>query len=384
MVHHNAFEKGTGFFDGSLGIESGRPNDKGGPSRYFKIIKDETQTIEGKPMVNLICDDVLNALAKFQDNVYTGIFSDPPYGLSFNNHKWDYDLPSIKVFQELLRVTRPGGYMLMFGSPRTVHRLTVNIEDAGWEIRTTLIWLYGSGFPKGLNIGKKLPEFNGYNTQLKPAFEPIILAQKPLDGNFVLNAEKWGCGGLNVDETRIGTEERTFNSTTRTTETCSYDRPTGGGMLTPGGTYTGATYVGRYPSNVIIDENIAEELPIRYYYVPKTSTSERKAGCHATVNKHPTLKPIKLCSYLATLIRQPEENQLLVPYCGAGSEIIGAALAGWSHITGIDSRDDYLLMAQERIDHWTQKPTVASPLDTPQSCPVATEAMDEGMPVTPS
>src|SRR4030095_6877869 len=133
-------------------------------------------------------------------------FCAPPYGLSdgptkylgdggrggFMGKTWDHGVPGVPFWEAALRVAKPGAYLLAFGGPRTFHRLTCAIEDAGWEIRDCLNWLHGQGFPKG-------------HSQLKPAWEPIIMARKPLVGTVSQNVLAWGTGGINVDACRIGT-----------------------------------------------------------------------------------------------------------------------------------------------------------------------------------
>ncbi len=109
------------------------------------------------------CEDVLKTLP---DNSVDAIVTDHPYGLSFMNHKWDYDVPTVEQWQECLRVLKPGGHLLAFGGSRTYHRLVVNAEDAGFEIRDQILWIYGSGFPKSHNLDG---DFDGWGTALKPA-----------------------------------------------------------------------------------------------------------------------------------------------------------------------------------------------------------------------
>ena len=104
------------------------------------------------PKSTIYNGDCLEVLKEIKDETYTGIVSDPPYGLSFMGKKWDYNVPSIEVFSELLRVTKKGGFILCFGGSRTFHRMACNLEDAGWLLRDTIMWVYGSGFPKSLNI----------------------------------------------------------------------------------------------------------------------------------------------------------------------------------------------------------------------------------------
>ena len=201
----------------------------------------------------LINNDNIQALKEIEDNSIDSVVTDPPYGLSFMGKKWDYDVPSKELWLEVFRVLKPGGHLLSFGGSRTYHRLAVGIEDAGFEIRDQIMWVYGSGFPKSLNIGKAVdklqgnervvvgnrkehdirgnalmeatvPEYKkeisqieinitkgnskweGWGTALKPAHEPIVLARKPLSENTVAkNVLKWGTGGINIDGCRVGT-----------------------------------------------------------------------------------------------------------------------------------------------------------------------------------
>jgi site-specific DNA-methyltransferase (adenine-specific) len=147
------------------------------------------------------CEDVLRGM---EDNSVDSIVTDPPYGLSFMGHKWDYQVPNVEQWAECLRVLKPGGHLLAFGGSRTYHRLVVNIEDAGFEIRDQLMWIYGSGFPKSKNL---TGEHAGKGTGLKPAHEPIVMARKPLLGTVEANVVEFGTGAINIDLCRVATEE---------------------------------------------------------------------------------------------------------------------------------------------------------------------------------
>ena len=207
--------------------------------------------------------DILPTLA---DNSIDSIVTDPPYELGFMGKKWDSSgiAYSVELWQQCLRVLKPGGHLLSFGGTRTYHRVAVAIEDAGFELRDSIAWLYGSGFPKSLDVSKAIdkqagaereaitevisdifgdqevekklanpgstadrlamgnnwqdnpvetkpatPEaqqWQGWGTALKPAFEPVIVARKPIEGTVANNVLKWGTGGLNIDGSRIGTE----------------------------------------------------------------------------------------------------------------------------------------------------------------------------------
>jgi len=145
--------------------------------------------------------DCLDALRLMPDCSVDAIVTDPPYGLSFMGKKWDYDVPSVDVWAECLRALKPGGHLLAFAGTRTQHRMAVRIEDAGFEIRDMIAWVYGSGFPKSLNLKD---EWQGWGTALKPALEPITVARKPLIGTVAENVLQHGTGAINVDGGRVG------------------------------------------------------------------------------------------------------------------------------------------------------------------------------------
>jgi len=191
----------------------------------------------------------LEILKQLPNNSVDSIVTDPPYGLSFMGKKWDYDVPSVEIWQECLRVLKPGGHLLAFAGTRTQHRMAIRIEDAGFEIRDMIAWIYGSGFPKSLNIGKAVDKllgnertvqnytcqdirgnsfesqrakerprleqeitigsslFEGWGTALKPALEPITVARKPIsENNIAENCLKYGTGGINIDGCRVESE----------------------------------------------------------------------------------------------------------------------------------------------------------------------------------
>ena len=253
--------------------------------------------------------DSLTVLQRFADNSIDSIVTDPPYGLSFMGRKWDYQVPSIELWTEILRVLKPGGYAVAFCGTRTYHRLVVNMEDAGFEIRDQLQWIYGSGFPKSHNLGKaydakiktgksgpkamrqaamgddykptpgagtpdygnkgnhfgnsseiyehKLDnKFEGWGTALKPANEPIVLARKPISEKTVIaNAIKWGTGGINIDASRVEHSD---------TLTGGFGN---GAIGFGGGDAKGVEWQkkteGRFPANVIHDgsDEVLEHFP---------------------------------------------------------------------------------------------------------------------------
>jgi len=379
----------------------------------------------------VVLGDSLEVLKEIPDNVIDTIITDPPYGLAFMDKEWDDFGTDLQKYQEwtrrwakeVLRVAKPGAMLLAFGGTRTWHRLACGIEDAGWEIRDTLMWVYGSGFPKSLDISKAIdklkgaerevigkgksgktaiwsseggmgdydvtvpatPEakmWDGYGTALKPAYEPIVLAMKPLDGTFAENALKWGVAGLNIDEAKIE-----IDKTKETDKRCitginnvSRGKHRGGVAIAPDGNNYPMYKEGRFPANVLFDEVSAEILDrqgdkvSRFFYVAKASRSERDAGLNEfperqlrddfgierfntsnVKNHHPTVKPIKLLDYLVKLTKMPSQDQIyLDPFLGSGTTAIAVALNG-RHFIGIEKEQEYVEIARARIKYWSSK-----------------------------
>jgi hypothetical protein len=168
--------------------------------------------------------DCRHGLAMLPDNSVDAIVCDPPYGLRFMGKKWDYDVPGVDIWVECLRVLKPGGHLLAFAGTRTQHRMAVRIEDAGFEIRDMIAWVYGSGYPK-------------HRSSLKPALEPITMARKPAERATLLN----------IDACRVEGRERTEYGLSNATRTAgnTYGTPS------PGADFDST--VGRYPANLIHD-----------------------------------------------------------------------------------------------------------------------------------
>jgi len=194
-----------------------------------------------KDWINTVkCLDCLEGMKQMPDGCVDGIVTDPPYGLKFMGKEWDKGVPGVPFWLEALRVAKPGAHLLAFGGTRTFHRLACAIEDAGWEIRDTIMWVYGSGFPKSHDVSKAMREvvgklaqpatpkhgtFNcsfdesravitfpatdaakhwqGWGTALKPAVELICVARKPLEGTVAENVLKYGTGAMNIDGSRV-------------------------------------------------------------------------------------------------------------------------------------------------------------------------------------
>jgi site-specific DNA-methyltransferase (adenine-specific) len=350
--------------------------------------------------INLLHNDCLEEMKKMEPNLCDSIITDAPYGLKFMSKKWDYEIPSITVFQEMLRVAKPGAFLLCFGGTRTFHRMACNIEDAGWEIRDTLMWIYGSGFPKSYNIGKKIKSWGGYGTALKPAYEPIVLAMKSLDKNFVNNALVHGVSGLNIDGCRVETTYKDksirLNSSRRPNKynkECSTNfKPD---AITQKGYGSEFAKKGRWPANIILDEESAKMLDkqsgiltsggpaknrkkelhnkvtgfrsgmefdnvdtynggnkggaSRFFYCAKISTSERNLGCER--NNHPTVKPLEVMKWLCRLTRTPSGGLVLDPFMGSGTTGL-ACLDENRDFIGIELNKDYFNIAKSRIENY--------------------------------
>jgi len=413
--------------------------------------------------MTVLVGDCREVMADMAANSVDTIITDPPYGLEFMGKEWDHGIPGRHFWELALRVAKPGAILMAFGGTRTWHRLACAIEDAGWEIRDTLMWLYGNGFPKSHDISKAIdkaagverevvgikhgttaaPEtgrhdmpgkatgvpqvdcdvpitapatalaakWDGWGTALKPAWEPIILAMKPLDGTFAHNAETWGVAGLNIDGGRIGVADGH-----------------GGGSMATSGFVSGyahdgfvASDQGRWPANLLLSEDTAAMLDemsgelhsnsgnlkqyngqtgncynggwaqrsdrgrtdtggaSRFFYVAKASRREREAGCEGmevqrvghsaygefagtpehgtnqtstkTRNHHPTVKPIALMRYLVKLTATPTGGVVLDPFMGSGSTGCACALEGREFI-GIEQEPEYAEIAERRIAYW--------------------------------
>jgi DNA modification methylase len=414
--------------------------------------------------------DCLEQLRLMPDNSVDSVVTDPPYGVSFMGKKWDHDVPSKEVFAEILRVLKPGGHALIACGTRTQHRMAVNIEDAGFEIRDVITWLYGSGFPKNMDISKAIDkaggekqdtqyvpqvsnevyghgkgkaagvdrtpgaklsgnaitsaakQWQGWGTALKPACEFWTLARKPLSEKTVAaNVLKHGTGGINVDGCRVAG-----------IAAVPFGRQTGEGIAANG---NGSTHGkmertefipnprGRWPANLILDEEAAEVLDgqsgisksvssprnnkpslntcmksgnlghisrghadsggaSRFFYVAKASKSERNAGLDdlplkevksyeggpivssdhpetspggskLAQNHHPTVKPVKLMTYLCRLITPPG-GIVLDPFMGSGSTGVAAVREGFGFI-GIEREPAYFEICKARIQGEIEK-----------------------------
>ena len=393
------------------------------------------------PDYEILAGDCRDVMATFDAESVDSIVSDPPYGLSFMGKGWDHGVPGVEFWAEALRVAKPGAHLLAFGGTRTYHRLACAIEDAGWEIRDCVAWVYASGFPKSHDVSKAIdkaagaerieklkpkaghesfvgrdnmkamragtmaqpggfarpwmsdPEaverahwdyapatdaarqWAGWGTALKPSYEPVIVARKPLCGTVAQNVLRHGTGGINIDGCRVGTSDNLNGGFYRDSPdeyqaVCYGRHKRGGEFVQP---------TGRWPANLIHDgsDEVVGLFPndaARFFYCAKASKKDRDEGCEgleerlamrygekaqgplpqqtpskpvAQRNHHPTVKPTDLMRYLCRLVTPPG-GIVLDPFMGSGSTGKAAMLEGFRFI-GIEREAEYVEIARARI-----------------------------------
>lgn len=390
----------------------------------------------------LIHDNMLNIGDYIADGTIDCVITDPPYELGFMGKKWDGSgiAYNVDAWKKCFNALKDGGYLLAFGGTRTFHRIACAIEDAGFEIRDTIMWVYGSGFPKSHNIGLAVDKLNGveskvvdsgksgvssrayqnewqgWGTALKPAYEPIIVARKPMKTSVAENVLKNGVGGINIDECRVGSLkedieklnkawDREWNTTYK-----DYAKNVGGNA---GFDYSNARtenkgIIGRFPANIIHDgsDEVVSLFPnsgsgnaSRFFYTAKASKKDRDEGLDAfdeievrggggraeqgyddndeeqqrlkesarkfgavksvKKNIHPTVKPTELMQYLVRLVA-PKGATILD--CFMGSNSTGKAVMCENHernanykFIGIELTDEYLPICEARIEYAINK-----------------------------
>jgi hypothetical protein len=399
--------------------------------------------------VRLYVGDCVEVMQEMDAESVDAVVCDPPYSLWFMGKEWDrYAPPQFAAWceawaREALRVLKPGGHLLAFGGTRTFHRLTCGIENAGFEIRDCLSWLYGSGFPKSLDVSKAIDkaagaerevvgmgaaycphiargercpghptadrslaglnihaaatapasdaarEWQGWGTALKPAWEPCVVARKPLAGTVADNVQAHGTGALNVDGCRIAGDMS--GGTWGATQHSSIGY---GANTAVSGYQTAQHEGGRWPANVALDEDAAAMLdaqsgerpspknaPIRkasaagsrsnsmsgpesrpygqevhtyadtggasrFFYTAKASRADRTGGGVAD-NTHPTVKPTDLMRWLVRLVTPPG-GLVLDPFAGSGSTLVAARAEGVRAV-GIEREDEYARIIADRL-----------------------------------
>lgn len=403
----------------------------------------------------LLQGDCREVLADMEAASVSAVVCDPPYGLTgklnlrgllvdwlagmphqskgggFMGQAWDH-LPGPDVWRAVYRVMKPGAYMVAFGGTRTWDLQALSLRLAGFEVRDTLVWLYGSGFPKSLDVSKAIDkaagaerevvgrnpntgrvdgfganfrddgwqppdgvaaitapatpeaaEWQGWGTALKPAWEPIMLCRKPLEGTVAANVLEHGTGALNVDGCRVGDTVETWPTSRSFTSGISsgYTDGVEKGPTQP----TGDAPAGRWPANVVLDEQAAERLdaevgelhhqdpatrgvpgqttgatgftpsaggqwyadrggPSRFYYCAKASTRERDGV------KHPTVKPQALMRWLVRMVAPPG-GLVLDPFAGSGSTLLAAHAEGVQAV-GIEQDAEWHSQASGRIERY--------------------------------
>jgi len=351
------------------------------------------------------------------------IVTDPPYALGFMGKGWDTYSTGRKqkhnnrfeefiydVCEHAFRVAKPGAHLLAFGGTRTYHRLACAIEDAGWDIRDCVMWVYAQGFPKSHDVSKAIDreagaergeerphpsnsckggqwcncqqldktgrfsptkhpaitapateaakQWQGWGTALKPAYEPIIVARKPLRGTVAGNVLEWGTGGINVDGCRVAPTGEQLGGSHVSTKTDGWDRPwkhdaehIAAMRAAWAEADRKATELGRWPANFIHDgsEEVTDLLgdAARFFYCPKASKRDRDEGCEN--NRHPTVKPTDLMRYLCRLVTPPD-GWVLDPFTGSGSTGKAAILEGFRFV-GCELSAEYIEIARARIGH---------------------------------
>ena len=314
-----------------------------------------------------------DSAAPAKSNGATGVYARASAG--FMGQKWDGGDVAFRpgTWAEVLRVMKPGAHMLAFSSTRTYHRMVCAIEDAGFEVRDQVAWVYGSGFPKSHNLP------GGWGTALKPAWEPIVVVRKPLIGTVAANVERFGTGALNIDGCRVTTTEG------------DYDHPGNSGVEDHTRVYGKFAHknqmppnaLGRWPANLCHDgsEEVLAGFPrqagsfvrerkadkprkpdsfgpvkaagekvgfgdsgsaSRFFYCAKSSKSDRGEG-----NTHPTVKPTDLMRWLCRLVTPPS-GLVLDPFTGSGSTGKAAKAEGFRFL-GIEREPEYFQIAEKRI-----------------------------------
>jgi len=365
------------------------------------------------PSYELYHGDCLEVMKDLESSCVDTILTDPPYGLKFMEEHWDHSVPGKIYWEEMLRIAKPGAFLFSFGGTRTFHRLICAIEDAGWEIRDCIMWVYGTGFPKSLNLSKAMDKedgldrevigfdqsrfranrikgsgnigniggsnnsrntcnrtdngatitapaseeskkWEGWGTALKPAWEPIVVAMKPLEGTYVQNAKTYGVSGLNIDGSRTPTTDKLTGGVG---QLLSHIRD---GKNGPGKENNGyqAKVQGRWPTNLIHDGSDevltsfpsfhSGNSPSRFFYCVKANKNDRNGS------KHPTIKPLDLMDYLCRITSTPTGGVVLDPFMGTCTTGISALRNNRSFI-GIEINEESFLDSKKRLEEEKQK-----------------------------
>lgn len=365
-------------------------------------MSDFDDMLADEPVREIVCADCLDYLRELPAACVDAVVTDPPYGLAFMGAGWDsfgkgaddYRLAMLPVFEELLRVCKPGAHLLCFGGTRTYHRLTCAAEDAGWEVRDCLMWVYGSGMPHSLDVSKAIDKaagaerrvvghkragdkrggnyhgasdrgvtltldvtepatedarrWEGWGTALKPAWEPVLLARAPLKGTVAANVLAYGTGAINIGASRVPSEAGEGRWPANLAHDGS-DEATGA-FPEAKGQIASRGAMPKPSVNCYGSYGAASEFPkrgdagsaARFFYCAKASKADRGEG-----NDHPTVKPLALMEWLVGLVAA-RGGVVLDPFCGSGSTLVAAARMGIDFI-GIDSEPHFCDIARTRV-----------------------------------
>lgn len=295
--------------------------------------------------------DCRHHLAEMPEASVDSCVTDPPYGLGFMGKGWDRGVPGVEFWAAVLRVLKPGGHLLAFSGTRTQHRMVCAIEDAGFEIRDQIGWAYGSGFPKSHNLP------GGRGTALKPAWEPICVARRPLVGTVAANVQAHGTGALNIDGCRIPPVDDADIDQQRRVVGFGKSYGNGEAGIALAGSADGSLHRrdraefdptrGRWPANLINDGS-DEVLGLmgeaaRFFYSAKADKGDRLGS------KHPTVKPVDLMAYLCRLVTPPG-GVVLDPFAGSGTTGMAAMREGFSAVL-IELEAESVADIRRRIAH---------------------------------
>lgn len=418
----------------NLGFNEEELNDLLGDGQNDEDSSEEPASEPAKAFTNqtftLLKGNCLERLKDLEDASIDSVVCDPPYEIDFMGKGWDRSgiAYSVELWSECLRVLKPGGHLIAFCATRTVHRMTVGIEDGGFQIRDQLVWCYESGFPKSLNVSKAIDSklvygksdstklkkieqtfgadeytikqntngilnprqevsrkhvkpqteeakrFEGWGTALKPAFEPAVLARKPVDGTIANNFLLHGVGGLNIEKTRFpygdpiwfGSGENPGARTKAGWQKDGYVGGNVGGKLENPVEYN-SSQSGRWPANIVRfkkAQRSEREEGLDHLEAKKgfeavhrkegsAGVQNPRAGAGRTSenvkNFHPTVKPLELMRWLVRLVT-PEEGVVLDPFLGSGTTAAAAMIEGFSCV-GCEMTSDYWPIIEARVEH---------------------------------
>tara|TARA_B100001094_G_scaffold219617_1_gene213724 strand:+ start:672 stop:1646 length:975 start_codon:yes stop_codon:yes gene_type:complete len=320
------------------------------------------------PNCNYFNSDCIKFSDEYDGELFDSVVTDPPYGIEYLGNSWDSYKNCVafkeETWKSISKTLKPGGYLLIFGASKTFHRLVCAVEDSGLKIKDVLMWLYGQGMPKSQNMGKKNSDWEGWGTGLKPCYEPILLAQKPIEEKTIVkNLDKYGVGAINIEESRLnsgrwpgnvihdGSDEveeqfakfgERGNGWARNYGVEDYQgRQYGGGVFGGGGYIGDTTYC---------DEGTAS----RFFYSTKSSVKERTHN-RTIENNHPTVKNMELMKYLIKLVT-PAGGTVYDPFAGSGTTLISAKDIGYNSV-GVEMSEKYCEIIKNRISQ------VTSPLE---------------------